>query len=151
MGSGYSAHVWDARSIGLLRDAQALVDCYPESALSAADKDFSIRMLERLPGHAETLVEFPANYKLRYLVNAIAVHRRLHPEMQHGRHGYRGRAEWPAKPTPPVEVDPPPSPPPPPVPAEQTAAAADCAAIRSQMDEREDADELASLLAKKQQ
>ena len=129
----------------LIRDAQALVDCYPESKLSAAQKEHAFRTIEEHPQHAVQIVLSRA--KLGYIQSSLQQYPLKEPNRPHG---YRGRAEWPAKPTPPVEVDPPP-PSAPAVPAEQSAAVADSAGLRSQMDEGGDADELDALLAKKQQ
>ena len=106
----------NAYSASLLRDAQALIDCYPESLVSTAQKEYCFKVLEEIPVDSYPILTQPTrarwtgesqdhDRKLYWIRTHILTRPLKNPNIQHQ---YRGRAEWPKKKTTPVVVDPPP-------------------------------------------
>ena len=146
----HSREEWAAIGRTYLRDAQAIVDCFSESELSAAEKEHCYKTLEEWPALCWSIVVGGFNLrsgKLWFIRTHALIYKLKNPNRQHG---YRGRAEWPTRPTPTVAVvdDSQPSE----SDAHQPAAGdRDSECVGPQPVEGSHVDECAALLAKKDQ
>ena len=156
MGQSLSEQIAEsnARAATLLRDAQALIDCYPESEVSAAQKESCFKVLEENPVDSFPIFTMPTrarwtgatqdhDMKLYWIRTHILTRPLKNPNIQHQ---YRGRAEWPKKPAPVVVGAPPPS-------AASGAAADDSEDVLPQLVDgfqADASDECDALLAKKE-